>query len=185
MYKEFLKDAERRMDKAIQALDQDLRTLRTGRATPALLERIKIDYYGVPTPLTQVASVTVPEARMLLIKPWDPGTLSLIERAIQESDLGLNPNNDGQVIRLVLPPLTEERRRELVKAVHQRVEEARIAIRNIRRDVLHDVEQLKKEGDISEDDFFRAKDEIQELTNKKIKEAEKIGQAKEEEIMEV
>ncbi len=184
MLKELLKDAESRMDKAVAALEQDLRALRTGRASPALLDRIRVDYYGVPTPLTQLASVSAPEARMLLIKPWDPNTLSAIERAILESDLGLTPSNDGKVIRLVLPPLTEERRHELVRTVHKRVEEARVAIRNVRRDVLHDLQEMEKEGLLSEDEFYRAKDEVQKLTDRKIEEANKVGESKEKEILE-
>ncbi len=184
MLKDLMKDAESRMDKAVAALEQDLRALRTGRASPALLERIRVEYYGVPTPLTQLASVTAPEARLLMIKPWDPSTLAAIERAILESDLGLTPNNDGKVIRLVLPPLTEERRHELVRTVHKRVEEARVAIRNVRRDVLQDLQEMQKEGLLSEDEFYRAKDDVQKLTDRKIEEANKVGQAKEEEILE-
>lgn len=182
---EIMLDAEGRMDKAIEALEQDFRTLRTGRASPALLDRVRVEYYGTPTPLNQLASISTPEARMLLIKPFDPNSLEDIERAIYESDLGLNPNNDGKVIRLNLPTLTEERRHELVRTVNQRVEEARVAIRNVRRDALHLLGDLKDEGDISEDDFYRFKDDVQALTDHKIEAAESVGEAKEREIMEV
>lgn len=185
MVNEILRDAEQRMDKTIESLEQDFRTLRTGRASPALLDRIRVDYYGSPTPLNQLASIAAPEARMLLIKPFDPNTLDDIERAIYESDLNLTPNNDGKVIRLHLPTLTEERRHELVRTVHSRLEDARVAIRNIRRDALHLLEDLEKEGDISEDEFYRYKDQIQDLTDEKIKDAEDVGKAKEEEILEV
>lgn len=185
MVNEILRDAEERMDKAIESLEQDFRTLRTGRASPALLDRVRVDYYGSPTPVNQLASIGAPEARLLVIKPFDPNTLSDIERAIYESDLNLTPNNDGKVIRLNLPTLTEERRHELVRTVHSRLEEARVAIRNIRRDALHMLEDLEKDGEISEDMFYRHKDEVQSLTDKKIEEAEDVGKAKEEEILEV
>lgn len=185
MINEIMRDAEERMDKAIESLEQDFRTLRTGRASPALLDRIRVDYYGSPTPLNQLASIGAPEARLLVIKPFDPNTLSDIERAIYESDLNLTPNNDGKVIRLNLPTLTEERRHELVRTVHSRLEEARVAIRNIRRDALHMLDDLENEGEISEDAYYRYKDQIQELTDNKIEEAEGVGKAKEEEILEV
>jgi len=185
MIKDVLKDAEHRMEGAIKALNDDLAGIRTGRATPALVERLEVEYYGTPTPLMQLASISVPEPRQLLIKPFDPSTLRAIERAILSSDLGLNPNNDGRSIRLILPPLTEERRRELVKLVHHRVEEARVAIRNVRRDVIKDLKEYEHEKMISEDERKRAEDEVDELTKKYIAKAEEAGERKEQEIMEV
>lgn len=184
MVKEFLKDAEERMHKAVDSLSTDLRAVRTGRANPALLDRITIEYYGSPTPLNQVSGVTAPEGRMLMIKPWDKSVLKAIERAIQESDLGLNPNNDGEVIRLILPQLTTERRRDLVKQVGKRAEEARVAIRNIRRDILKDLEDAEKEGMISEDELHRAKERVQTLTDQHVSNVEHVVKDKEAEIME-
>lgn len=184
MIKEVLKDAEHRMQGAVRVLDEELKGIRTGRANPALVEHLKVDYYGVPTPLVQLASISVPEPRQLLIKPFDRGSLKAIEKAIQESDLGLNPSNDGTSIRLILPPLTEERRRELVKLVHHRVEEARVAIRNVRRDAMKDLKEMEDEKMISEDEYHRAEKQLQELTDKYIKEAEALGERKEREILE-
>ncbi|HID84159.1 MAG TPA: ribosome recycling factor, partial [Anaerolineales bacterium] len=152
MIKEVLQDAEHRMQGAVRVLEDELRGIRTGRANPALVERLEVEYYGVPTPLMQIATITVPEPRQLLIKPFDPSSLKAIEKAIRNSDLGLTPNNDGHSIRLILPPLTEERRRELVKVVHRRVEEARVAIRNVRRDAIKDLRELEGEKMISEDE---------------------------------
>jgi ribosome recycling factor len=185
MVREVLHDAEDRMQKAIQTLESDLRTIRTGRASPALLEKIMVEYYGVPTPLNQMSTISTPEARVLMIKPWEVSALRGIERAIMESDLGLNPNNDGKVIRLVLPALTEERRKDLVKQVHKRLEESRVAIRNVRRDAIHDLQEFQKEGEISEDDLHRGRDKVQELTDKYIAKVEEVGTTKEAEIMEV
>lgn len=185
MVNDIMRDAESRMDKAIEALEQDFRTLRTGRASPALLDRVRVDYYGSPTPLNQLASISTPEARLLVIKPFDPNTLDDIERAIYESDLNLTPNNDGKLIRLNLPTLTEERRHELVRTVHSRLEDARVAIRNVRRDAIQMLEELEREGEIGEDQFYRHKDQVQNLTDEKIQEAEQIGKAKEQEILEV
>ncbi|NPA92862.1 MAG: ribosome recycling factor [Chloroflexi bacterium] len=185
MIKDALKDAEHRMQGAIRALEEDLAGIRTGRASPALVERLEVEYYGTPTPLMQLASISVPEPRQLLIKPFDPSTLRAIERAIQTSDLGLNPNNDGKNIRLILPPLTEERRRELVKVVHHRVEEARIAIRNVRRDVKKDLKEYEEEKLISEDDRKRAEEKLDDLTKEYIEKAEALGERKEKEVMEV
>lgn len=184
MVKELLQDGEDRMDKTIEALVTDLRAIRTGRANPALLNHLTIEYYGVTTPVNQVAGISAQEARLLMIKPWDQSALKAIEKAILESDLGLNPNNDGQVIRLVLPQLTRERRQDLVKQVGKRAEEARIAIRNIRRDVLKDMEDAQKEGMISEDELYRVKDRVQELTDRTITQVEQAAKSKEEEIME-
>lgn len=185
MIKELLFETEQRMDKAIDALIGDLVGYRTGRASPALVERIQVEYYGTSTPLNQIASIAVPEPRLLVIRPWDASALGAIEKAILKSDLGLTPMNDGKLIRLAVPPLTEERRRELVKLVGRRVEETRVAIRNLRRDAIETLRELEEEKMISEDEMYRAKDEIQELTDKKIERAEEIGKHKEEEILEV
>lgn len=185
MLRDVMNEAKERMEKTIEALHGDLRTIRTGRASPALVERLQIDYYGAPTPLNQLAGTTVPEPRMLVIRPWDRSTIGIIEKAILKSDLGLNPSNDGQVIRLIIPQLTEERRRELSKQVARRVEEARVANRNIRRDAIEMLRELEKEKLISEDELFTGRDEIQKLTDESIKEIDEIGKAKEAEILEV
>jgi len=185
MLKEAQNDAEGRMKGAVQVLEEDLGAIRTGRASPTLVERLHVDYYGLPTPLMQLASISVPESRSLLIKPFDASTLKTIERAIQASDLGLTPNNDGKVIRLNLPPLTEERRRELVKVVHARLEESRVAIRNIRRDSIKDLREFEEEKLISEDDLERGQEDLQKLTDKYIEEVNAVGTKKEKEIMEV
>ena len=185
MIKETLKEAEIHMRGAIQTLEQDLSGIRTGRASPALVERIHVDYYDVPTPLIQLASISVPESRSLLIRPYDATTLRAIERAILASDLGLTPNNDGKVIRLNLPPLTEERRRDLVKVVHARLEEARVAIRNIRRDMIKDLKEFEHEKLISEDDLDEAEEELQKLTDRMIEVIDGVGERKQVEIMEV
>lgn len=185
MLKEIYKEAEARMDSALQALEDDLAGIRTGRAHPALVERLTVEYYGTPTPLIQLASISIPEPRQILIRPFDVSTLKDIERSILVSDLGLTPNNDGKCIRLNLPPLTEERRRDLVKLVHARVEEGKIAVRNIRRDSIKDLREFEKEKMISEDDLKRGEEEIQKLTDEKIEEIDKIGEKKEKEILEV
>jgi len=183
--KDILTDAENRMRSAIQVLHDDLAGIRTGRASPALVERLPIEYYGTPTPLQQLASIGVPEPRTLTIKPYDATTLKAIEKAIQTSDLGLNPNNDGKVIHLNLPPLNEERRRDLVKHVHHRLEEARIAVRNIRRDAHNDMRDFEKEKLISEDDLTRGEADLQKLTDRYVEEIGENGKKKEVEIMEV
>jgi len=183
--KDILKEAETRMRAAVQNLEEDLAGIRTGRATPALVERIPIDYYDTQTPLQQLASISVPEPRSLLIKPFDPTTLKTIERTIQASDLGLTPSNDGKQIRLNLPPLTEERRKELVKVVHTRLEESRVAVRNVRRDLHNDMRDFEKEKMISEDDLKRGEEELQKITDRFIEEINTHGQHKEEEILEV
>lgn len=185
MIREIMKDAENRMKSALQTLEEDLSGIRTGRATPALVEKLPIDYYGTSTPLMQLASISVPEARALLIKPFDPSTLKTIERSILASELGLTPNNDGKVIRLNLPPLTEERRRDLVKVVHNRLEETRVAIRNVRRDLIKDLRDFEKEKMISKDDLELGEEELQKLTDQMIEEIDRIGIRKEAEIMEV
>jgi ribosome recycling factor len=183
--KETIKEAETRMKGAIQALEDDLSGIRTGRASPALVERLQVEYYGAPTPLVQLASISVPEPRALMIRPFDATSLKAIERGILASDLGLTPNNDGKVIRLNLPPLTEERRRDLVKMVHNRLEDSRVAVRNIRRDLIKDLREFEKEKLISEDDLKKAEEELQKLTDKFIEQIDTIGFNKEKEIMEV
>jgi ribosome recycling factor len=183
--KDILKDAEARMHQSTAVLKSDLAGVRTGRANPALIEKLHIEYYGTETPLLQLASISVPEPRSLLIKPFDPSTLKGIEKAIQASDLGLTPNSDGRQIRLNLPPLNEERRRELVKHVHHRLEDARIAVRNIRRDAVKDMKEAETEKLVTEDEFRRGEDDLQKLTEKMIEEIEALGRAKEQEIMEV
>ena len=183
--KDILKDAETRMRGAIQSLSDDLAGIRTGRASPALVERLPVEYYGTPTPLMQLASISVPEPRSLMIKPFDAASIKDIEKAIRASDLGLNPNNDGKVIHLNLPPLNEERRRDLVKHMHHRLEEARVAVRNIRRDLHNDMRDFEKEKLISEDDRIRGEEELQKLTDRFIEEIAKHGHVKEKEIMEV
>lgn len=185
MIKDILKEAETRMHSAIQIMDDDLSGIRTGRATPALVERLQVEYYGTPTPLMQLASISVPEPRSLLIKPFDASSLKGIERAILISDLGLTPNNDGKQIRLNLPALTEERRHELVKVVHHRLEECRISVRNVRRDLHNELRDFEKEKLISKDDLERGEEELQKVTDHWIEEINKHGLKKEHEIMEV
>jgi ribosome recycling factor len=178
-------DAENKMKKTIDALKRELVGIRTGRATPALIEPLKVEYYGTPTPLQQLAAIAAPEPRLLTVKPFDPATLSVIEKAILKSDLGLTPNNDGKIIRLAIPALTEERRRDLTKVVRKHAEETHVALRNVRRDALKDLEELEKEKMISEDQHFKGKDLLQELTDKYIAQADEIAKKKETEIMEV
>jgi ribosome recycling factor len=185
MLNDIYKEAESRMKGAIQALDEDLGGIRTGRASPALIERLLVEYYGTLTPLVQLASISVPEPRSLLIRPFDPASVKAIERAILVSDLGLTPNNDGKSIRLNLPPLTEERRKELVKIVSNRLEEARVAVRNVRRDSIRDLREFMQEKMISEDDLKRGEDELQKITDRLIEEINTIGERKEKEILEV
>ncbi|MCI0521760.1 MAG: ribosome recycling factor [Chloroflexi bacterium] len=185
MLKEIYKEAEARMKGAVQALEEDLGGIRTGRASPALVERLHVDYYGNPTPLIQLASINVPEARTLMIKPFDASSLKAIERAILASDLGLNPSNDGKAIRLVLPVLTEQRRRDLVKVVHARLEDARVAARNVRRDSIRDLRDFEQEKMISEDERKKGEEEMQKITDHTIEEINAIGVRKEAEIMEV
>jgi ribosome recycling factor len=182
---ETLKDADERMTKAIDALERDLATVRTGRANPSLIDQLKVDYYGTPTPLQQLATINVPEARLLVIQPYDKGSVAAIEKAIQKSDLGLNPSNDGSVIRLAIPPLTEDRRKDLVKTVHKKIEEGRVAIRNVRRDAHEMLRDLKRDKDISEDQEHNAQEELQKVTDRFIAEADKVGKEKEQELLEV
>ncbi len=178
-------DAERRMQKAVEALKQDLAALRTGRASSALLERIQVDYYGTPTPISQVATISVPEARLLVIQPWDRKMLTDIEKAIQKSDLGINPNNDGQVIRLNIPPMSEERRRDMVKTLHKKMDEHKVAVRNVRRDVQDKLRDREKKKEVSEDELKRSTERLQKLTDRFIDEMDKVGKSKEQEILEV
>ncbi len=185
MINDVLKDAETRMKGAIHALEEDLNGIRTGRANPALVEKLHVDYYGTPTPLYQIATINVPEAFMITIKPFDKTSLKTIEKAIQASELGLTPNNDGTLIRLVLPPLTQERRKELVKVVHHRLEECRVALRNVRRAAIDDLRDFEKESLISEDESRHGQDEVQKLTDKYIENVESIGKRKEQDIMAV
>lgn len=185
MVKDALKEAEARMKGAIQSLEDDLARVRTGRASPALVENLAVAYYGAPTPLLQLASISVPEPRSLLIKPFDASSMKNIERAILASDLGLTPNNDGKNIRLNLPMLTQERRKDLMKVVHNRLEEARVAIRNIRRDVIKDLREFEGEKLISENELGRAEDDAQKLTDQYIEEVARVGARKEKEIMEI
>jgi ribosome recycling factor len=185
MLKEIYAEAETRMKGAIQSLEEDLAGIRTGRAHPALVEKLPVEYYGMPTPLVQLASISVPEPRSLVIKPFDPATLKTIERSILASDLGLTPNNDGRQIRLNLPPLTEERRRDLVKLVHHRLEESRVAVRNVRRDMIKDLREFEEEKMISEDELKKGEEELQKITDRYIAEINAIGERKEKEIMEV
>ncbi len=185
MIDDVLKETKVHMQKCVDSLRADLATIRTGRASPKLVERVQVDYYGTMTPLNQIASIAAPEARLLTIKPWDPNALQDIERAILASDLGLNPSNDGTIIRLVIPRLTEERRQELTRVSSQRVEEARVAVRNVRREAMKDLEELENEGMISEDAYYRARDRVQDCTDEYIERVDNIGEDKEAEIMEV
>ena len=185
LVKETLHDAEEHMKKTIHAFEIDLRAYRTGRASPAIVEHLTVNYYDTPTPLQQLATITVPESQVLMIRPFDAHSLKDIEKAISASDLGLTPNNDGKVIRLIFPRLSEERRNDLIKQVHKRLEEARVSIRNIRRDNQDLLRDFEKEKMISEDDLKRGRDELQKLTDKYIEQAETISKRKEEEIREV
>ncbi|MBI3953842.1 MAG: ribosome recycling factor [Chloroflexi bacterium] len=182
---EILSSAEVKMLKAIEALEHDLASIRTGRASPTLVEHLKVDYFGTPTPLNQLAGISAPESRLLVIQPWDRGTLKAIEKSILQSELGLNPASDGVVIRLPIPALTEERRRELVKLVHRRVEEGRVAIRNVRRDAHEHLRRLQKGGELAEDDERRYQERLQKTTDESIAAAEEGGAAKEKELLEV
>ena len=185
MLKDVMAETRDKMAKAIQVLVEDLRGIRTGRASPALVERIVVEYYGTITPLNQVATISVPEPRLLTIRPWETNMVGPIEKAILKSELGLTPTNDGKLIRLVIPRLSEERRNDLIKMVGRRVEEAKVAIRNIRRDAIDTLKEFQDEKMISEDDFFHGRDEIQELTDEYVAEADRVGERKGEEIREV
>jgi ribosome recycling factor len=182
---DLIQDATRRMDKSVEAAQAEFATLRTGRASPALLDRLQIDYYGQPTPLKQLATIGAPEPRMLTIQPFDPNSVSAIERAIQESDLGLTPSNDGKLIRLPIPQLTEERRKELVKVVRHMAEEGRVAVRNVRRDAIHHLKELVDNGEVGSDEEHRAEERVQKLTDEHVHEIDELLKRKEAEIMEV
>lgn len=185
MVKEIINDAEQRMKKAIEHLKQDLASLRAGRANPAMLDKVMVNYYGTPTPINQLANITVPEARLLIIQPWDKSVIPEIEKAIMKSDLGVTPTNDGNVVRIAIPQLTEERRKELVKVAKKRAEDAKVAVRNIRREANDEIKAKEKEKAISEDEAKKAADDIQKLTDKYVKDIDLIFQAKEKDIMEV
>ena len=182
---DLIQDAQRRMDKSVEAAQTEFSTLRTGRASSALLDRIQIDYYGQQTPLKQLATINAPEPRLLTVQPFDPSSVSSIERAIQQSDLGLTPSNDGKIIRMPVPQLTEERRKELVKIVRTMAEEGRVAVRNVRRDCMHHLKELVDNGDVGADEEHRAESELQKLTNEKVAELDALLKAKEAEITEV
>lgn len=183
--KEVFQTAEDKMNKTVNALVNEYASIRAGRANAAVLDKVTVDYYGVPTPINQMAAVSVPEARTLLIQPWDKSTMKAIEKAIQTSDIGLNPQNDGSSLRLQFPPLTEERRKELVKGVFKYAEEAKVSVRSVRRDALEKLKDMKKKADITEDDLKNGEKKIQDLTDKFCKEIDGIAAKKEKEIMEI
>lgn len=185
MVNEALSEAASRMKGAVRSLEDVLATIRTGRASPVLVEKLPVEYYGTPTPLIQLATISAPEPRLLTIRPFDQASLKDIERAIQASELGLTPNNDGKIIRLVIPPLTEERRHELVKIVRSRAEESRVAVRNVRRDVHNDLREFEREKIISEDDLKRGETELQKITDEHIEAITKAAEKKEAEVLEV
>ena len=180
----FAKTKEK-MEKCLDALDRDYKAIRAGRANPAILDKIMVDYYGTATPVNQMAAISVPEPRMLMIQPWDASTLKEIEKAINTSDIGINPSNDGKVIRLSFPPLTEDRRKELVKDISKRGEEAKVAIRNVRRDAMDDLKKLKKDNEITEDDQKNGEKKLQDITDSYVKQAEEIEKKKEQEILSI
>ncbi|HOU14532.1 MAG TPA: ribosome recycling factor [Anaerolineae bacterium] len=185
MIKELMSETEERMDKTVESLEEDFKSVRTGRASPALVERVTVEYYGMPTPLNQLAAISAPEPQMLLIRPYDPSSITAIEKGILQADLGLNPGNDGRVIRVPIPRLTEERRRELVKVVKRRVEEGKVALRNIRRDALEELREYENEKLISEDDRKRGQDELQKLIDRFTAKVDESGARKEQDIMEI
>lgn len=182
---QLLKTTEERMDKSLEALDREFGSVRAGRANPSILDKVVVDYYGVPTPVAQMAAVSVPEARMLQIQPWDASTLKEIEKAIQAADIGINPQNDGRLIRLHFPPLTEERRKDLVKDIHKMAEEGKVAVRSIRRDAIEKFKAMKKDNQITEDDLAASEKDVQNLTDKYCKEIDTLTAAKVKEIMEI
>lgn len=185
MIDDWLKDAEARMEKSVEALHKDLATIRTGRATPALVDRLQVDYYGTPTPLQSLANITAPEARLLVIQPYDRGAMNDIERAIQKSELGLNPSNDGTLIRIPIPQLTEERRRDFVKMAKQKAEAARVAIRNIRRDEVDHIRKIEKDGEVGTDEVDRGLASLQKITDRFVAKVDEVAHKKEQEILEV
>lgn len=183
--KDIIADAKERMGKSIESLKDDFNTIRTGRASASLFDKIRVEYYGNPTPLNQVATISVPEARLVVIQPWDPSVLGEIEKAIQKSELSLNPNNDGKVIRISIPPLTEERRKEYVKMAKNMAEQARVAVRNIRRDANDSLKKLQKDSTITEDDEKKGMDDIQKMTDESVEQIDAVLEDKEKEIMEI
>ena len=185
MIDELIEDARRRMGKSVESTQHEFNTVRTGRASAALLDRVLVDYYGQPTPVNQLATLNVPEPRMLTVQPFDPSSMDVIERAVLESDLGLVPSNDGKIIRLPIPSLTEERRKELVRVVRQLAEDGRVAIRNVRRDVMSDLKDLAKDGEVGSDDEHRAEDRVQKITDGFVETIDELLKKKEEEILEV
>lgn len=185
MIQEVISEAEGKMKRTVEFFRKELSTLRAGRATPALVEKIMVDYYGTPTPVSQLATISVPEPRLLVIQPWDKTQVGAVEKAIAKSDLGIHPQSDGHLIRLVIPPLTEERRNELVKFIRKKAEEERVALRNLRRETNDFIKEMCKEGELSEDERDRALEEVQKLTDKHIAEIDKVLAAKEKELMEV
>lgn len=180
-----LAKTKERMEKCLDSLERDYKTIRAGRANPSVLDKITVDYYGCPTPLNQMAAISVPEPKMIMIQPWDASTLRSIEKAINTSELGINPTNDGKVIRLIFPPLTEERRRELVKEVAKRAEEAKVAIRNVRRDAMDDLKKLKKNNEITEDDQKNGEKKLQDITDSYVKQTDEMEKKKEQEILSI
>ncbi|THB73750.1 MAG: ribosome recycling factor [Desulfobacteraceae bacterium] len=185
MINEVIDETKDRMEKSLKAFEKELSTVRTGRASQALLDGVKVDYYGTPTPLSQMASISVPESRLLTVKPWDVSVMNEVEKAILKANLGLTPSNDGKLIRIAIPPLTEERRKEIAKSVSQTCEEYRVAVRNIRRDSNDNLKDLQKEGEISEDDSFKTQKQVQDLTDQYIKKLDEMFAEKEKEILEV
>ncbi len=183
MVQEQINDAKARMHKAVEALKAELASVRSGRASTGLVDHIKADYYGIPTPLNQIATITTPDARLIVITPFDKGAMGAIEKAILKSDLGLTPTNDGTVIRLSIPPLTEDRRRDLAKHVRKRVEDARVAVRNVRRDIHDHIRKIEHEHQISQDDLHRSETDLQKLTDEQIKEVDSIGEEKEKDLL--
>jgi ribosome recycling factor len=185
MTTEILADAERKMLRAVEAMERDFQSLRTGRASTNLVERLPIDYYGTQTPLNQLASISVPEPHQIVIQPWDRGVLGAIEKSIQKSDIGLMPNVDGTLVRLNIPPLTEERRKDIVRGVHKRMEEARVEIRNLRREANDSLKKEERDGSLGADDARRQLDQLQKITDRVVGDVDRLGNAKEQEVMEV
>ncbi len=185
MVSEILQGVEGKMQASVRVFREDLASIRTGHATPALVEHVKVEYVGVPTPLNQLAGISAPEAGLLVIQPWDKSSIGSIEKAILKSELGLNPANDGNIIRISIPPLSEERRQELIKVVHRRVEERRVAVRNLRHEAMNELKKLEKDKELSQDEHRRAQEQLQKLTDRFVSDIEQIGKDKEEELIEV
>ena len=185
MSTEILSEAERKMGRAVEAMERDFQALRTGRASTTLVERLHVDYYGTQTPLNQLASISVPEAHQIVIQPWDRGVLGAIEKAIMKSDIGIMPNVDGTVVRLNIPPLTEERRKDIVRSVHKRMEEARVEVRNLRREANDSLKKEERDGDLGTDEARRQVDQLQKITDRVVADVDRLGETKEQEVMEV